>query len=380
MNHPSMSDEKRARNRIVRRITVVILAIFLLVIATGSALAYVFVKRSIEPIDPTSTETVEIEVPLGAGSGYIGELLEENGLVRSSTIFRFYTRFKNESSFQAGTYTLSPSQSIDELIETLQTGKVIVVPDIKLVIPEGFTIDQVIARLAKMAEIPKEEISEQLSDREYIQSLVNEHEMLTDEVLQEGIYHPLEGYLFPATYEFNKGVTLNEIIDEMLLPTESMYQEYKDRIADSGRTFHETLALASVVEKEAVSTEDRKEIAGVFENRLNDGMKLQSDPTVWYGTGETSIFTSFADLENDSLYNTYRYEGIPIGPIAAVSRDAFEAVLNPNDTENIYFYARPPREGFPNGEVLFEVDYEDHQQNVNKYRSEWEAFEEANSN
>ena len=380
MNHPSMSDEKRARNRIVRRITVVILAIFLLVIATGSALAYVFVKRSIEPIDPTSTETVEIEVPLGAGSGYIGELLEENGLVRSSTIFRFYTRFKNESSFQAGTYTLSPSQSIDELIETLQTGKVIVVPDIKLVIPEGFTIDQVIARLAKMAEIPKEEISEQLSDREYIQSLVNEHEMLTEEVLQEGIYHPLEGYLFPATYEFNKGVTLNEIIDEMLLPTESMYQEYKDRIADSGRTFHETLALASVVEKEAVSTEDRKEIAGVFENRLNDGMKLQSDPTVWYGTGETSIFTSFADLENDSLYNTYRYEGIPIGPIAAVSRDAFEAVLNPNDTENIYFYARPPREGFPNGEVLFEVDYEDHQQNVNKYRSEWEAFEEANSN
>ena len=380
MNHPSMSDEKRARNRIVRRITVVILAIFLLVIATGSALAYVFVKRSVEPIDPTSTETVEIEVPLGAGSGYIGELLEENGLVRSSTIFRFYTRFKNESSFQAGTYTLSPSQSIDELIETLQTGKVIVVPDIKLVIPEGFTIDQVIARLAKVADIPKEEISEQLSDREYIQSLVNEHEMLTEEVLQEGIYHPLEGYLFPATYEFNKGVTLNEIIDEMLLPTESMYQEYKDRLADSGRTFHETLALASVVEKEAVSTEDRKEIAGVFENRLNDGMKLQSDPTVWYGTGETSIFTSFADLENDSLYNTYRYEGIPIGPIAAVSRDAFEAVLNPNDTENIYFYARPPREGFPNGEVLFEVDYEDHQQNVNKYRSEWEAFEEANSN
>lgn len=380
MNHPSMSDEKRVRNRIVRRITVVILAVFLLVIATGSALTYVFVKRSIEPIDPTSTETVEIEVPLGAGSGYIGELLEEKGLVRSSTIFRFYTRFKNESSFQAGTYTLSPSQSIDELIETLQTGKVIVVPDIKLVIPEGFTIDQVIARLAKVAEIPKEEISEQLSDREYIQSLVNEHEMLTEEVLQEGIYHPLEGYLFPATYEFNKGVTLNEIIDEMLLPTESMYQEYKERLADSGRTFHETLALASVVEKEAVSTEDRKEIAGVFENRLNDGMKLQSDPTVWYGTGETSIFTSFADLENDSLYNTYRYEGIPIGPIAAVSRDAFEAVLNPNDTENIYFYARPPREGFPNGEVLFEVDYEDHQQNVNKYRSEWEAFEEANSN
>ncbi|WP_214794270.1 MULTISPECIES: endolytic transglycosylase MltG [unclassified Exiguobacterium] len=380
MNHPSMSDEKRARNRIVRRITVVILAIFLLVIATGSALAYVFVKRSVEPIDPTSTETVEVEVPLGAGSGYIGELLEENGLVRSSTIFRFYTRFKNESSFQAGTYTLSPSQSIDELIETLQTGKVIVVPDIKLVIPEGFTIDQVIARLAKEADIPKEQISEQLSDREYISSLVNEHEMLTEEVLQEGIYHPLEGYLFPATYEFNKGVTLTEIIDEMLLPTESMYQEYKGRLADSGRTFHETLALASVVEKEAVSTEDRKEIAGVFENRLNDGMKLQSDPTVWYGTGETSIFTSFADLENDSLYNTYRYEGIPIGPIAAVSRDAFEAVLNPNDTENIYFYARPPREGFPNGEVLFEVNYEDHQQNVNKYRSEWEAFEEANSN
>lgn len=375
-----MPDEKRARSRIVRRITVVILAVFLLVIATGSALAYVFVKRSVEPIDPTSTETVEVEVPYGVGSGYIGELLEEKGLVRSSTIFRLYTRFKNESSFQAGTYTLSPSLSLDEMISTLKTGKVIVVPDIKLVIPEGFTIDQVTARLAKTADLPKEQISEKLSDREYIRSLVNQHEMLTEEVLADGIYHPLEGYLFPATYEFNKGVTLEEIIEDMLEPTERLYQENKNQIAASGRTFHELLALASVVEKEAVTSEDRKEIAGVFENRLADGMKLQSDPTVWYGTGESSIFTTFADLENDSLYNTYRYGGIPIGPIASVSRDAFEATLNPNDTENYYFYARPPREDFPKGEVLFEVSYEDHQKNVSKYRSEWEEFEEANKN
>lgn len=375
-----MPDEKRARSRIVRRITVVILAVFLLVIATGSALAYVFVKRSVEPIDPTSTETVEVEVPYGVGSGYIGELLEEKGLVRSSTIFRLYTRFKNESSFQAGTYTLSPSLSLDEMISTLKTGKVIVVPDIKLVIPEGFTIDQVTARLAKTADLPKEQISEKLSDREYIRSLVNQHEMLTEEVLADGIYHPLEGYLFPATYEFNKGVTLEEIIEDMLEPTERLYQENKNQIAASGRTFHELLALASVVEKEAVTSEDRKEIAGVFENRLADGMKLQSDPTVWYGTGESSIFTTFADLENDSLYNTYRYGGIPIGPIASVSRDAFEATLNPNDTENYYFYARPPREDFPKGEVLFEASYEDHQKNVSKYRSEWEEFEEANKN
>lgn len=379
MNYPSMSDEKRARSRIVRRITVIILAVFLLLIATGTALAYVYVKQSVEPVDAASSESVEIEVPLGAGSGYIGELLEENGLVRNSTIFRFYTRFKNESSFQAGTYTLSPSQSMDELIETLKTGKVIVVPDIKLVIPEGFTIDQVITRLAEVSEIPKEEISAQLSDREYIRSLVDEYEVLTDEVLAEGIYHPLEGYLFPATYEFDDGVTLDQIVREMLKPTEQLYNETQAAVQATGRTFHETLALASVVEKEAVSTEDRQEIAGVFENRLADGMKLQSDPTVWYGTGESSIFTSFADLENDSLYNTYRYEGIPIGPIASVSRDALNATLNPNETSNIYFYARPPREGFPNGEVLFEVTYEAHQQNVNTYRPEWEAFEEANN-
>ncbi|MCT4781924.1 MULTISPECIES: endolytic transglycosylase MltG [Exiguobacterium] len=380
MNYPSMSDEKRARSRIVRRITVIILAVFLLVIATGAAVSYAFVKRSLEPVDPSSTEMVEVEVPLGAGSGYIGELLEENGLVRNSTIFRLYTRFKNESSFQAGTYTLSPSQSLDEMIATLKTGKVIVVPDIKLTIPEGFTIDQVIKRLASVAEIPEEEISAQLSDKEYIASLVAEHEMLTDEVLADGIYHPLEGYLFPATYEFNKGVTLTQIIDEMLKPTEQLYNENKAALEAAGRTFHETLALASVVEKEAVSTEDRQEIAGVFENRLADGMRLQSDPTVWYGTGETSIFTSFNDLQNDSLYNTYKYAGIPIGPIASVSRDAFAATLNPNDTENFYFYARPPREGFPNGEVLFEVTYEEHQQNVNQYRPEWEAFEAANNN
>lgn len=379
MSYPSMNDEKRARNRIVRRITVIILAVFLLVIATGAAVSYVFVKRSLEPVDAASNESVEIEVPIGSGSGYIGELLEENGLVRNSTIFRLYTRFKNESSFQAGTYTLSPSQSLDELIDTLQTGKVIVVPDIKLVIPEGFTIDQVIARLAEVADIPQEEISEQLSDREYIRGLVANYDMLTDEVLADGIYHPLEGYLFPATYEFDKGITLPQIIDELLKPTEQLYLEYEGELKASGRTFHETLALASVVEKEAVSTEDRQEIAGVFENRLADGMKLQSDPTVWYGTGETSIFTSFNDLQNDSLYNTYRYTGIPIGPIASVSRDAFVATLNPNTTDNVYFYARPPREGFPNGEVLFEVTYEAHQQNVNKYRPEWEDYEGANN-
>ncbi len=135
----------------------------------------------------------------------------------------------------------------------------------------------------------------------------------------------------------------------MLKPTEQLYNETQAAVQATGRTFHETLALASVVEKEAVSTEDRQEIA-VCSRTSRDGMKLQSDPTVWYGTGESSIFTSFADLENDSLYNTYRYEGIPIGPIASVSRECTHATLiNPNETSNIYFYARPPREGSRTG-------------------------------
>jgi UPF0755 protein len=161
----------------------------------------------------------------------------------------------------------------------------------------------------------------------------------------------------------------------MLDETEKIYDENTDAIKKSGMTFHEVLSLGSMVEREAATPDDRREIAGVFTNRLNDGMKLQSDPTVWYGTGENTALTTLKDLENNSKYNTYKYEGIPIGPISTVSKDSILAVLNPKKTKYVYFFARPPSDKNPRGQILYEETYEEHQRNVVKYKPEWVEYE-----
>jgi len=366
--------EKR-RRRTSRRITLIILSVLLTIFLVASAVVYVFLKNALEPVDEAATKSVKVEVPLGAGTSTIASLLKEKDLIANETIFRYYVRYKNESSFQAGTYTLSQAMSPDEIINELKTGTVMKAADVKITLPEGITMDRQIALIAKATKFKEETVRKELTDATFIDGMIEKYPMLTDEVKKDGVLYALEGYLFPATYEFDKGKSINQIVETMLDETEKVYDENEDAIRKSGMTFHEVLSLGSMVEREAATPDDRREIAGVFKNRLDDGMKLQSDPTVWYGTGENTALTTLKDLENNSKYNTYKYEGIPIGPISTVSKDSVLAVLNPNKTKYVYFFARPPSDKHPRGQILYEETYEEHQRNVVKYKPEWVEYE-----
>jgi len=370
------ADAQNDRRRISRRITLIIVSVVLAILLTAAGVGYVFFKNALAPVDESSTKSVKVEIPLGAGTSTIANILKEKGLIANETIFRYYVRYKNESAFQAGTYALSKAMTPDEIISELKTGTVMKAADVKMTIPEGVTMTRQIAIISKATGFKAEDIEKTLTDEEYIQSLVDRYGMLSSEVQKKGVLYPLEGYLYHATYEFDKGKSVTEIVEAMLDEMEKVYTENQSEIESSGMTFHEVLSLGAMVEREAATPKDRREIAGVFKNRLDTGMKLQSDPTVWYGTGRNTALTTLKDLENESRYNTYKYEGIPIGPIATVSKDSIIAVLNPNKTKNVYFFARPPSDKNPNGQILYEETYEAHQQNVVKYKPEWVEYEE----
>ena len=173
--------------------------------------------------------------------------------------------------------------------------------------------------------------------------------------------YPLEGYLYPETYIITDTNATAEEVTEMILDhTDSMLSQRRESIEASGWTVHQFLSLASVVESESLFDEDRPKIAGVFINRLDAGMPLQSDITVLYALQEKKVDVTYADLEVDSPYNTYKYTGLPIGPVSAVSSRGMDDTLNYEGSDYLYFFAKE------DGTVIYSKTYEEHEQAVSE--------------
>lgn len=359
-------EERVSQAKVVRRI-VFFCVIGLIII--GSILligSYFYIKNALGPIDEKKPQTVQVTIPIGSTSNQIGTILQEEGLVRNGTLFRYYVRYKNESGFQAGDYALSTAMTMDELIEELKDGKVLQEPELVFTIPEGRWLEEVSQIIARETGHSHDEVMEVLSDKEYIEGLIQQYSVLTEDILNDQILYPLEGYLFPARYDFMvENPSIEDVVEAMLSRTQAVMDEFSVDLGESEYTVHEIITLASIIEREAQKSEDRYLISGVLHNRLDRGMKLQVDPTVSYAIGEHRYMTSYEDLTVDSPYNTYRYEGIPIGPIANPGKDSIQAALRPEETNYIYFYARF------NGEVIYNETYENHNRTHQQYRDEW---------
>ncbi|MEC2072152.1 endolytic transglycosylase MltG [Alkalihalophilus marmarensis] len=359
-------EERVSEAKVVRKIVfysvIGLAAMALIAIISG----YFYFSNALGPVDSGEGETVEVTIPIGSSSTQIGQILEEEGLINNGTIFRYYVRYKNESGFQAGTYALSTSMTMDEMIQELKEGRVIEEPELIFTIPEGRWLEDVAVMIANETGHEAEEVMSVLNDEEYLEELINRFSMLTDDILQEDIRYPLEGYLFPARYDFMEAEpSIQTVIEAMLSRTQEIIDQNMAEIEESDYSVHEILALASIIEREAQTSEDRYKIAGVLHNRLDEEMRLEVDPTVAYAIGEHRYMTSFADLKVQSPYNTYRNFGIPIGPIANPGEDAIKAAINPEDTNYLFFYARY------NGEVIYNETYEAHNRTHQQYRQEW---------
>ena len=354
--------ERQGEATAVRKIVMItaasILAAFLIV-GIGT---FIYISSALKPFDPDNKELRTVEIPIGSSPTSIANTLEENKIIKNARVFKYYVKFKNESNFQAGKYELSQSMTFDEIIDTIQSGKLIQEAEIKMTIPEGKQLKEIAGIIADKTGKNAEEVFKQISSKEFAKEMqVKFPELLTDEIFAEDIKYPLEGYLYPATYEFfEKNPAVDVIVSQMIAKTSEIVMKYQDQMQEKGMTIHQLLTISSLVEEEATAKTDRGKIASVFYNRMEIDMPLQTDPTVLYALGEHKDRTLYEDLKVDDPYNTYKNRGLTPGPIANAGETSIQAVLEPEDTDYLYFLAN--REG----EVFYSKTLDEH----NKLKAE----------
>ena len=348
--------------------------VLLVLVSIGGFFGYGYVQESLKPVDASSKDYVTVQIPDGANVQEIGSTLEKSGLVKHGLIFSLYAKYYSHANLKSGYYNLKKSMSTDELIQELQKGGT---PEpqepalASLTIPEGYTLEQIAQTVGQLQGEFKEPLTAdaflaKAQDETFISQLVAKYPNLLGSLptKDSGVRYRLEGYLFPATYTIKDSTTVESLIDEMVAAMDKAMSPYYATIKEKNLTVNELLSIASLVEKEGAKTEDRKKIAGVFYNRLNAGMPLQSNIAILYAQGKLGQKISLADDAGidttiDSPYNVYTHLGLMPGPVDSPSSDAIEASVNQTKSEYLYFVAN-----VEDGKVYFATTKEEHDQNV----------------
>ncbi|EMF0393879.1 aminodeoxychorismate lyase [Enterococcus sp. AZ078] len=357
---------RKKEEKIVGKIILVIVLTLLIIGGVLGFTIYRYVDSGLKPLDPKNDQLVQIEIPSGSSNKQIGEILEQDQVIKSGIVFNYYTKFKNMTGFQAGYYQMAPNMTLDEIGKQLQEGgtsEPTKVADGKVVIPEGYDIEQIAARVAKVTGKDKQEFLDLMKDETFFNELYKKFPDLLDSASKaQNVKYRLEGYLFPATYDYYKKMSLKDLVVQMVNKTNSVLQPYFTTIKQKNMTVQEVLTLASLVEKEGIKENDRKNIAQVFFNRIKADMPLQSDISVLYALGEHKETVSYKDTAVDSPYNLYTNTGYGPGPFDNPSEAAIEAVLEPTQNDYYYFVA-----DINKGDVYFAKTYEEHLELVDKY-------------
>lgn len=306
------------------------------------AIGFFVVTKDVNGVD--INESVTIDVPEGAGSSVVADILSENNIIKYPTVFRIYSRLGNyDGKYTPGKITIHNQMSYEDILETL------IASDrntIKVTIPEGYTAKQIAETMSDAGLCSESDFMSALDPSLYEYKFLNglpERDM------------SLEGYLFPATYEFTPDATPKEIVTAMLDAfSEAFRPEYYDRAKDINMTIDEIVTLASIIERETSANTERNKVAGVFYNRINAGQRLESCATVQYILGENKPVLSIEDTQINSPYNTYKNPGLPIGPICSPGAECIKAALYPEKTDAFYFCLGK------DGKHIFSVTYEEH--------------------
>jgi UPF0755 protein len=335
-----------------------VLLILVLAILVGAGGYYTLGLR---PVDPTSDEKVIVEIPNGSGASAIVDILDEAGLVKNKFCAKVNSRIGGYNSLQANTYVFSPSMAFNEIMKVINTGDFEYVSKESIEVKDGARLQQVAEAMAEQLPFTAEEILAKWSDQQYLSELIDRYWFLTDEILDKDIMYPLEGYLYADTYFVTTDNSTIEGFTEMCL--DRMDEELSERrpaIDASGCTVHQLLTLTSIVTKEATA-DDQAGVAGVFMNRLDQGMSLGSDVTVCYIFQEDRVDLKVSQLESTNPYNTRKYAGLPPGPICQVVGDAIDATLNYEKHDYLFFIADEQ------GIVRYSTDEAGHESNIDEH-------------
>ena len=327
-------------------------------------------------VDKSSTEPVRVVVEDGMTSSSIVNLLQEKGLLKSKFAAKIYLKLHSVGSLKAGKYDFYKSENFSKMLSHMEKGEV-AGDDVKLTIIEGKNVRWIAKKIAENTNNTEDDVYSLLDDEEYIDSIISKYWFITDEIKNEDIYYPLEGYLFPDTYTFeDKDVDVKTIFETILNHAEKNWEKYQDEIMDKKINIHTVLTLASLAELEGNSKEDRAEIVGVFLNRLDKKMSLGSDVSTYYAfkvdMGERDLTKK--ELNTENPYNTRGPNMIgklPIGPICNPSLDAIDATINYKETDNLFFVADK------NGKVYFTQTDAEHQKKIKELKNEglWYTYE-----
>ena len=370
------ANKKKRQNNVAKKIVWTIIALLLVTLAVTGVFVYSYIDSALKPVNANDTEYVTLEIPAGSSAKEIGSILEKKGLIKSGQVFNYYSKFKSYANFQSGYYNLQKSMDLDTIAKALQKGGTDTPqpPTLgKVVVPEGYTLDQIAEAVEKSGNkkvsISAKDFLSKVQDESFISKMVAKYPKLLSGLptKDSGVKYRLEGYLFPATYNYTSDTTAETLIDQMLATMDSKLSTYYEVLESKNLTVNDVLTLASLVEKEGSTDEDRKNIASVFYNRLNQGMPLQSNIAILYAEGKLGKKTTLAedaaiDTNIDSAFNVYKNPGLMPGPVDSPSLSAIEATVNPNKTDYLYFVANTET-----GTVYFATTYEEHAKNVEEH-------------
>lgn len=347
---------RESSTKTVGKIVLIVISVLIVSLVILGFSGYQYWSRSLEPKDSANAQVIKVDIPSGATRSDIATILEDADVIESAFVFNTYSRLNNIEGFQAGQYQLSQAMSVEKVIETLTTGGGDTGDVFKVLIPEGYNIEQIADILDKETQYSKEAVLSLIQDDTFLAGLAEDFSfMLSDTMQIDDTRYKLEGYLYPATYEFSTNESLESMIRKMIARMNEELQHYADDIAASRFTVHEVLTLASIIEREGVTTKDRQFISSVFHNRLDEQMPLQTDISILYAHNEHREDVYYKDLEIDSPYNSYKHPGLIIGPVDNPSGESIEAALHPKETDYLYFLAN-----LKTGEVYYAKTYEEH--------------------
>lgn len=354
-----------------------LVAILILIIAI-LLIPLIVYRNNLKAVDSKNPKQVNVQISEGASGKSIAKKLKDAGVIRNEKAFRTFAK-SSFPKFKAGTYSITTDKSAEDIVKMMVNGEVSKnIVNIQLI--EGKTFKDLAKIISEKLGIPEDEVIKKGRDKEYLKTLISNYWFLTDEILDDNIYYPLEGYLFPDTYTFDKSNCSVEIVfKEMLKETEKKLKQYNDFKGTKNLGIHQVLTLASVVEKETLPKSDRDLVATIFMNRLSKKMNLGSDVTTYYANnvemGKRDLRLS--EINKKNPYNTRgpNMEGkLPIGPICMPSEESIIAAIDMatayKPTSDLFFVSDK------NGKIYSSSTNREHEEIIAKLRKEglWYEF------
>lgn len=358
---------KRKLNK--KGIIVVSIVVFFVLLFFITIVVYFSKLRAVSSDD----SVVELRIEENDAYSTIVTKLYDLNLIRSLLAYKIYVKTHHFDTLEVGVYELRRNMSVKEILNILSSGDY-KEDSITITFKEGINMRGVASLIASNTDNTEDDVYNLLEDKEFLNSLIDKYWFITDDILNENIYYPLEGYLFPDTYQFSLNASVKDIFLVMLDEMDSKLSSYKEQISSSSYSIHQLLTLASIVELEAGSSHERNGVAAVFYNRIRDGWTLGSDVTTYYAARKDfTVDLTINELNECNAYNTRGtcFSGLPVGPISNPSIESIDGVMNPTSSDYYYFVADK------NGKTYFTKTDGEHQAIISKLKSEglWYVYE-----